>query len=36
MFIPKMLVMTSPGRAAVPRSVKVLVASALRFAILDR
>ena len=36
MFIPKMLVMTSPGTAALPRRVKVLVASALRFAMLDR
>jgi len=36
MFIPKMLAMTSPGSAAVPRRVKVLVASALRFAMLDR
>jgi hypothetical protein len=35
MFIPKMLVMTSPGRAAVPRRVKVFVASALRLAMLD-
>src|ERR1700722_3156988 len=35
MFIPKMLAMTSPGRAAVPRSVNVLVASALRLAMLD-
>ena len=35
MFIPKALVTTSAGRAAVPRRVKVLVASALRLAMLD-